>query len=438
MISDYLISLLKRELLRQQDSLELIASENYVSPNVLHSYANVFTNKYSEGYPGKRYYGGNEVVDELELYTQQLALKIFDLDSEARWVNVQPLSGSVANLAVYTGLLEAGDTILAMSLDAGWHLTHGYKLNASGKYFNFIHYGVDANWYIDYNNLKELAIQHKPKLILAGFSSYPRSIEREKFTQVNELLVKEHNHHAYLMADIAHIAGIVAWKCIESPFEAGFDIITTTTHKTLRWPRGALIYYKKDTNPSIEKGINKWVFPGVQWWPFDHVLVAKSAAFEEILDPEINREAYCHQIIKNTQTLAKELIRLGWTLATGGTDNHLIVMDVTKKIQSSTLEYEDTQTWHTGKTAEKALEEIGLSVNKQLIPFDPRPALDPSGIRIWTPAITTRWLREDDMITLAAIINSCLSSDNSLTNMLDKQILHSKVLKLCEKYPLSY
>lgn len=434
MISGYLQSLLQKELERQQNSLELIASENYVSKQVMQAYANVFTNKYSEWYPGKRYYGGNEVVDELELYTQQLALDIFGLDKQERWVNVQPLSGSVANLAVYTGLLNPGDTILAMSLDAWWHLTHGYRLNASGKYFNFVHYGVDKDGYIDYGKLKALAIEHKPKLILAGFSSYPRTIDREQFKIIKTMLASKHKHQTYLMADIAHIAWLIAWEVLQSPFQAGFDIITTTTHKTLRWPRGALVYYSKTKGEELGKQVNKWVFPGIQWWPFDHVLVAKAKAFEEILDPQTKWKDYCLNVINNAQTLASELSKLWRALVTWWTDNHLIVLDVTHK----TIDGERTATGYTGKLAEKKMEEAGLSVSKQLLPSDPGPALNPSGIRIGTPAITTRWLQQADMITLAHIIDTLLTDQINLTNMPDKQIVRDQVLQLCQTYPLSY
>lgn len=415
--------LLNKELQRQQDSLELIASENYVSQEVISAYSNVFTNKYSEGYPGKRYYGGNEIVDELELYTQDLALQIFWLDKNSWAVNVQPLSGSVANLAVYTGVLEAGDTILAMDLASGGHLTHGMNLNASGKYFNFIHYGVDKDGIIDYDNLKKLALEHQPKLILAGFSSYPRSIEWEKFVECKKALETQ-GHHCYLMADIAHIAGLIAGKVLLSPFEAGFDIITTTTHKTLRGPRWALIYCNTAHNTGIEKDINRGVFPGVQGGPFDHILVAKARAFEEILDPQVKRNHYCRQIISNAQVLAEELKNLGWKLATGGTDNHLLVLDVSKN--------NNQDTGHTGKSAEKALELIWLSTNKQLIPHDPRSPLDPSGLRIGTPAITSRGLIEADIKELAIIINKCLTSQEN------HNLLSSQVLQLCKKYPLWY
>lgn len=422
-MSQTLQNLLAKELLRQQNSLELIASENYTSPEVIKAYSNVFTNKYSEWYPGKRYYGGNEVVDELEIYTQWLALEIFWLNSEDWGVNVQPLSGSVGNLAVYTWLLQAWDTILAMDLAAWWHLTHGMTLNASGKHYNFVHYGVDSQWYIDYDNLKKLALEHKPKLILAGFSSYPRNIEWDKFIECKQLLEAEW-HHVYLMADIAHIAWLIAGKALQSPFEAWFDIVTTTTHKTLRWPRWALIYYLKVENPTIEKDINRWVFPGVQWGPFDHVLVAKAQAFEEILDPSTQWSDYCNQIIKNNQTLALDLIKFGRSLATNWSDNHLLVVDVSK---NNGLETE--LTW---KIAEKKLEEIWLSVSKQLLPNDPRPPLDPSGIRVGTPAITTRGLKEDDVNVLAQIIHNCL------LNLQSKEILREQVLQLCFKYPLMY
>lgn len=424
-MSQKLESLITQELLRQQNSLELIASENYVSNAVISAYANVFTNKYSEWYPGKRYYGWNEIVDELELYTQDLALQLYSLDKKEWWVNVQPLSGSVANLAVYTWLLQAEDTILAMDLSAWWHLTHGMSLNASWKYFNVIHYGVDKNGYIDYDNLKTLALEHKPKMIIAWFSAYPRNIDRKQFLDIKQLLSKQWNT-PLLMADIAHIAWLIAGWTLESPFLAGFDIITTTTHKTLRWPRWALIYYKKQ----YEKEINRWVFPGVQWWPFDHVLVAKAQAFEEILDPKTERKKYCEQVISNSKRLSEKLLELWRTLSTWWTDNHMIILDVTKTplINGSVASI----TSQTGKSAEKALEFIWLSTNKQLIANDPRTPLDPSGIRIGTPAITTRWLKETDMDTLATIIHQCL------TSQVDPNLLRKQVLQLCEKYPLWY
>lgn len=426
MISKKLQEILSKESDRQQNSLELIASENYVSNDVVSAYANIFTNKYSEWYPGKRYYGGNQYVDELEIYAQELALQVFDLDPAVWWVNVQPLSWSTANLAVYTGLLQAGDTVLAMDLATWWHLTHGMNLNASGKYFNFIHYGVDKDGYIDYDQVLELAIQHKPKMIVAWFSSYPRKLDREKFSQIKDILQKEHGHDALLMADMSHIAGLIAGGVHSSPFDAGFDIVTTTTHKTLRWPRWALIYHKSEYKPKVDR----WLFPWVQWWPFDHVLYAKAVAFEEILGSwkdKDNRNKYTHQIISNNQSLAKWLIDRWRQLATGGTDNHLIVLDVSHKI----VDWNAQDTWLSGKQAEHILEEIWLSVNKQLIPYDTRPPQDPSGLRIGTPAVTSRGLIESDMDILADVIDRSLSG-------WDLQSCKDIILWLCHKYPLRY
>lgn len=412
-----LSSLLDQELIRQQTSLELIASENYVSPAVMSAYSNVFTNKYSEWYPGARYYGGNEIVDDLERYTQSLALQIFGLDAETWWVNVQPLSWSVANLAVYTWLLQPWDTILAMDLSAWWHLTHGMKLNASGKYFNILSYGVKSDGTIDYDQLKSLVLEHKPAMILAWFSSYPRSLDRQAFNDTKKSLT-DLWHSCYLMADIAHIAGLIAGNALASPFEYDFDIITTTTHKTLRGPRWALIYHRT----ALTKQINRGVFPWVQWWPFDHVLVAKATAFEEILDPDTRRGEYCSQVIRNAQVLAQGLISHGWAVATWGTDNHIVILDVTVK-------------WHglTGKIAENLLEDIGLSVNKQLVPNDTRPPLDPSWVRLGTPAITTRGLIESDIEILVDIIDTILTQWKSA---IESQ--KARVLELCQKYPLPY
>lgn len=424
---------LQAELERQQNSLELIASENYVSPAVMAAYANVFTNKYSEGYPGARYYGGNEVVDDLERYTQWLALQIFWLSPEVWWVNVQPLSWSVANLAVYTGVLEAWDTILAMDLSAGWHLTHGMKLNASGKYFTIVSYGVKTDGTIDYDQLRSLALEHKPALILAGFSSYPKTVNRKAFQDIKEELRNKTGLDCFLMADIAHIAWLIAGWAIEWPWEY-FDIVTTTTHKTLRGPRWALIYYnhvwRRSEKPlknwsikvtTLKDLINRGVFPGVQWWPFDHVLVAKATSFEEILNPATNWSWYCQQIIRNAQTLAHWLVERGWSVATGGTENHIIILDVTAKNPDL-----------TGKIAEKLMEDIGLSVNKQLIPNDPRPPLDPSGLRLGTPAITTRGLKEWDIKVLVDIIDTILTHWES---SIDPQI--SKGNPYCYHYSAS-
>lgn len=426
---------LQAELERQQTSLELIASENYTSAAVIAAWSNIFTNKYSEWYPWARYYWGNEVVDDLEIYTQSLALQVFWLNQEIWGVNVQPLSGSVANLAVYTWVLNAWDTILAMDLSAWWHLTHGMKLNASGKYFNIVSYGVKSDGIIDYDQFKSLALEHKPAMIIVWFSSYPRSIDRSFIASVKQELQIQHNHHSFLMADIAHIAWLVAGKVIDWPFNHWFDIVTTTTHKTLRGPRWALIYYNhawRNSQKSLKDWtikittlkdlINRGVFPWVQWWPFDHVLVAKATSFLEILDPATNWSWYCHQVLINAQTLAAWLVTRGWSIATWGTENHMIILDITAK-------------WNklTWKTAEKLLEDIWLSTNKQLVPNDPRPPMDPSWIRLGTPAITTRGLKESDIEILVDIIDTILTQWQSSI-----QSQRARVLELCQKYPLPY
>lgn len=390
--------------------------------------ANVFTNKYSEWTPGKRYYGGNAVVDELEQYCQSLALQIFNLSWDDRWVNVQPLSGSVANLAVYTGCLSPGDTILAMGLGSGGHLTHGHPLNASGKYFNCIPYEVNDDGLIDYDAILLLAIQHRPQCIVAGFSAYSRTIDRSQFSQIQHILLSEYGHKTLLMADISHIAGLIAGWRGGNPFEY-FDIVTTTTHKTLRWPRGALVYYNRTSmgfgstpkSQHLWNQIDRGVFPGVQWWPFDHVLVAKSLAFEEIL--ESDWKWYIDTVIAHAQLFAKTLGELWRKVITGGTDNHLFMIDVT------------TQPGMTGKIAEHTLEMIGLSLNKNMIPHDMRSPLDPSGIRIGTPALTTRGLGTSEVIALSHIIDAALKHHTDMV-LLDQ--LSQQVQAICHQFPLPY
>lgn len=495
MTSDKLKNILSNEHDRQKNSLELVASENYVSKNVMNACANVFTNKYSEWYPGARYYGWQEFVDQLEIYTQELALQVFWLQSDKRWVNVQPLSGSVANLAVYVWLLKPWAKILAMWLSAGGHLTHWHPLNASGKFYQIIPYWVDKDWYIDYDQIEKLALEHEPDLILAGFSAYPRDINWSRFADIRNKLMHKTWKLSYLMGDISHIAWLVAWGKCGNPFEY-FDIITTTTHKTLRWPRWAMIYYQKNNYDSmtlrwyiykawikdtdivayvehysniknnsdflkwnwnkwtkefildfinnntiiknyiymlwLEKSINRGVFPWVQWWPFDHILYAKALALEEILDPNTHRSEYINNIIKNSQIIANYLSDKWRNIATWWTDNHIILVDVTNKNGKST--------WFAGKQAEKALESIWLSTNKNSIPNDTRKPLDPSGMRIGTPAITSRWFGVDDCLELAKIIDNCLEGiwSDWLLGIDNKNILTDQVLKLCGKYPLWY
>ena len=444
-------TLIQQELNRQQSELELIASENYVSPKVLHAYANVFTNKYSEGYPWKRYYGWQEWVDRMELLTQYRALAVFDLisqyslEEEERfvdwnisikelidfvekssptwWVNVQPLSWSPANLAVYLWLLQPWDTILWMDLNAGGHLSHGFKLNASGIFYNTVFYGVEIQTHlIDREQVEQIALEYKPKIIVAWYSAYPRRLDWSKFARIADKVEQVYWYRPYLMADIAHIAGLIAWGGMESPFEQ-FDIVTTTTHKTLRWPRWALIYFRR----KLEKNINKWVFPGVQWWPHEHIVLAKAVAFGEILDNnKIERKKYVAQVLKNAKVLADSLSSKWWKLITGGTDNHLILVDVAWSFPDLKLD---------GKIAERILEKIGISVNKNSIPFDINPPLRPSGIRLWTPALTTRWFGVEEFKQVSNII------DKALRNWQDENILtelRKQVNYLAHKFPLPY
>jgi glycine hydroxymethyltransferase len=372
--------IIKKEEVRQREGIELIASENYVSKAVLEAMGSVLTNKYSEGYPGKRYYGGNEVIDEAEQLAISRAKELF----QAEHVNVQPLSGSPANLAVYMALLNPGDTVLGFSLDQGGHLSHGHPLNFSGKLYKIIPYFVNKETeVIDMDAVEEIAMREKPKMIIAGFSAYSRSLDWKRFRAIADSV------GAYLFADIAHIAGLIAGKQLENPVPL-CDVVTTTTHKTLRGPRGAMIMCKE----SLASAIDKAVFPGVQGGPHDHINAAKAVAYLEALQPEF--KDYTAQVIKNAQALAAALTKKGYRIISGGTDNHLMLVDVFGSKQI------------TGKEAEKALEEVGISVNKNMIPFDTRKPLDPSGIRLGTPALTTRGCKENDMQVIADIIDETL------------------------------
>lgn len=374
--------LIREEEARQRDGLELIASENYASQSVIEAMASVLTNKYSEGYPGKRYYAGNDVVDSVESLAIERAKQLFD----AEHVNVQPLSGGPANLAAYFALLEPGDTVLGFSLDQGGHLSHGHPLNFSGRLFNVVPYHVDQkSQRVDMVEVRRLAHEHKPKMILAGFSAYPRDLDWHEFKVIAEEV------GAITMADIAHIAGLIAGKQLENPVPL-FDVVTTTTHKTLRGPRGGLIMCKAQ----FAAAINRAVFPGIQGGPHDHITAAKAVAFGEALKPEF--ELYAKQVITNAQALAQGLLAEGFDLVSGGTDNHLLLVDM---IKSRNV---------TGKEAEHTLETIGLSVNKNMIPYDTRKPLDPSGIRLGTPAITTRGMIETDMRQIAQWISKALTS----------------------------
>lgn len=396
--------LIKREEQRQRDGLELIASENYVSPAVLEAMGSVLTNKYSEGYPGKRYYAGNEIIDDVESLAIDRAKKLFG----AEHVNVQPLSGSPANMAVYFALLNPGDKVMGFSLDQGGHLSHGHPLNFSGRLFEIIPYHVDKKTeLVDMNEVEDLAKKHKPKMIIAGFSAYSRNFDWKNFKRIADKV------GAITFADIAHVAGLIAGGQLENPVPI-FDAVTTTTHKTLRGPRGAIIMCKE----KFAKDINRAVFPGIQGGPHDHINAAKAVAFGEALKPSF--KTYAKRIIINAQTLAEELQKYGFRIISGGTDNHLMLIDMTSRGLS-------------GKEAEVALDKAGLSANKNMIPFDTRKPLDPSGIRLGTPAITTRGMKQKEMIQIATWINDIVTNHND-----DKKLAQIKkqVNLLANKFPV--
>lgn len=397
--------IIEKEKRRQKDGLELIASENYVSSAVLEAMGSVLTNKYSEGYPGKRYYGGNEVIDEAEILAQERARALFG----AEHVNVQPLSGSPANLAVYMALLQPGDKVLGFSLDQGGHLSHGHPLNFSGKLYTIIPYFAKRETeVIDMDEVEEIALREKPKMILAGFSAYSRDFDWKRFQAIADKI------GAFTFADIAHIAGLIAGKQLENPVPF-FDVVSTTTHKTLRGPRGAIIMCKE----KFAKVIDKAVFPGVQGGPHDHINAAKAVAFGEALKPEF--EKYSAQIIKNARALAAALQKSGWRVISGGTDNHIVLLDVFGSKQV------------TGKEAEKALEKVNISVNKNMIPYDTRKPLDPSGIRLGTPAMTTRGLTEKDMDTVAGFFDETLMSKDNESKLVD---LKKQVTDFALQFPV--
>lgn len=366
---------------RQQDGLEMIASENYTSRAVMEAQGSVLTNKYAEGLPGKRYYGGCEFVDQVERLAIERLLKLFGADR----ANVQPHSGAQANMAVYFAALQHGDTILAMDLAHGGHLTHGMHLNFSGKWYKVVGYGVrKEDERIDFDQLARLAREHKPTMIVAGASAYPREIDFASFKEIAASV------GALLFVDMAHIAGLVAADQHQSPVPFA-EFVTTTTHKTLRGPRGGVVLCKQEW---IQK-VNSAVFPGLQGGPLMHVIAAKAVSFAEALRPEF--KSYAAQVIANAKTLASELERLGFRLVSGGTDNHLLLVDVASR-------------GLTGKIAEEALDKAAITVNKNKIPFDPRPPLDPSGIRIGTPALTTRGMKEPEMRTIAGWIGEVLAA----------------------------
>jgi glycine hydroxymethyltransferase len=383
---------------RERDGLELIPSENYVSRDVLTALGSIFTNKYSEGYPGRRYYGGQEFTDQVETLAIERAKKLFNADH----ANVQPHSGAPANEAVYNAWLEPDDTVLAMDLSHGGHLTHGAPVTRSAQLYNFIRYKMKdpATGEIDYDQLRALALQHKPKIILAGFSAYPRELDYEKFAAIgNEV-------GALLMADMAHIAGLIAGGVAKNPFDYGFHVITTTTHKTLRGPRGGLILSRgvvgnplkkpEKTIENIPTLIDRSIFPGMQGGPHMHVIAAKAVAFGEALKPEF--AVYAAQIIKNAAVLATEMQKQGFQLVTGGTSNHLILADVYKSFGID------------GKVSEIALDKIGLTLNANSVADDPLPPFRPSGIRLGTPAITTRGLRQEHMVQIASWLRQAIDA----------------------------
>lgn len=392
------------ELERQRNHLELIASENYVSEIVLEAQGSVLTNKYAEGYPGKRYYGGCEFIDIVESLAIERAKTLF----EAEGANVQPHSGTQANFAVYFSLMKPGDTLLGMDINAGGHLSHGSPVSVTGRYFNAVHYGVNKDTeLIDFNEVEDLAKKYRPKVIIAGASCYPRVIDFQKFQEIAKSV------EAYLVVDIAHIAGLVAAKEHPTPVPYA-DFVTTTTHKTLRGPRGGMILFKRE----YDKILNKAVFPGIQGGPLEHIIAAKAAALKLAMTEEFRE--YQKQIRKNADALAQALLRRNYRLVTGGTDNHLISVDLRNK-------------GITGKEAERLLDSVGITTNKESIPFDPLPPVETSGLRLGTPALTTRGMKEGDMEIVAELM------DKAIAHREEENILRevrSEVTELTARFPL--
>ncbi len=396
-----IVQAMEAELKRQRDNIELIASENFVSPAVMDAMGTHLTNKYAEGYPGKRYYGGCVNVDVVENLARERAKQLFGCEH----VNVQPHSGSQANIAVYFAMLEPGDTILGMNLSHGGHLSHGSPVNISGKYFHVVPYGVDETGFIDYDEFERIAVEAKPKLIVAGASAYARTIDFERISKIAKKV------GAYLMVDIAHIAGLVATGLHPSPVPYA-DFVTTTTHKTLRGPRGGMIMCKEEYAQKIDKAI----FPGIQGGPLMHIIAAKAVCFKEALTPEYKE--YITQVVKNAKALAEGLMANGLDIVSGGTDNHLMLVDLRKYNV-------------TGKDAEKMLDEVRITCNKNTIPFDPQSPFVTSGVRLGTPAVTTRGMKEEDMKEIAAIISGTLKDFEGF-----KAEAIARVDALTKKYPL--
>jgi glycine hydroxymethyltransferase len=401
-----LATALEHERIRQEEHIELIASENYASPRVLEAQGSVLTNKYAEGYPAKRYYGGCEYVDVAEQLAIDRAKKLFGAD----YANVQPHSGSQANAAAYLALIQPGDTLLGMSLDHGGHLTHGAKVNFSGKVFNAVQYGLDpATGEIDYAQVERLAHEHKPKLIIAGFSAYSRVIDWARFRGIADAV------GAYFLVDMAHVAGLVAAGVYPSPLPFA-DVVTTTTHKTLRGPRGGLILAR--ANDEITKKLNSLIFPGTQGGPLMHVIAAKAVAFLEALQPEF--QGYQQQVVTNARAMASALMARGYRIVSGGTDNHLFLVDLIERS-------------YTGKDADAALGRANITVNKNTVPNDPRSPFVTSGLRIGTPAVTTRGFREAEVVALAGWIADVL---DDVTNEAVIARTRASVLQICRRFPV--
>ncbi len=394
---------------RERSGIELIPSENYVSMAVREAMGSVFTNKYSEGYPGRRYYGGQEFTDAMETIAIERAKKLF----KAGFANVQPLGGAAANVAMYFALMEPGDTVLGMDLSHGGHLTHGHPTTEINKVFKFVRYkmkDVDTGE-IDYDNLREMALEHKPKIILAGFSAYSRELDYAKFKEIADEV------GAYTVADIAHITGLIAAGVVKNPFDYGFDVMTMTTHKSLRGPRGGMIVVREDAD--LAKRINKAVFPGMQGGPHMHQIAAKAVAFGEALEPSFKE--YATQVLKNAKAMEAVFKAHDVRLLCGGTDNHLLLADVYSSLGV------------TGQQAETVLDEVGITLNKNMIADEPRTAMDPSGIRFGTPAMTTRGMKEAEATKLAELMIQALKAKD---DELKKSMIHKEVKELCEAFPV--
>lgn len=394
---------LKAEYARQNRNIELIASENIVSPSVLYACGSILTNKYAEGYPGKRYYGGCENVDVIENLARERVKKLFGCE----YANVQPHSGAQANMAVFFSILKPGDTFMGMSLDTGGHLTHGSPVNFSGTYFNAVSYGVNDKGFIDYDEVLKIAKKCKPKLIVAGASAYPRTIDFKRFREIADEV------GAYLMVDMAHIAGLVATGLHPSPFPYA-HVVTTTTHKTLRGPRGGVILSSEEVNAKLN--FNKAIFPGIQGGPLEHIIAGKAVCFKEALEPSFKE--YQTQIIKNASALANALKEKGFKLVTDGTDNHLLLLDLTGI---------DV----TGKELQNRCDSVYITLNKNAIPNDPRSPFVTSGVRIGTPAVTSRGMKEDDMKVIADLIYDTVFNYDT-----KQDEIREKVVNLCNKYPI--